>query len=158
MELADYLMSKSLYIGVRVEISNRFINSELIRQYNKTHNDTKISDFHINGRIAIERHDCMIIAKGADLGKDISNNMANFFMMSKISGGLVAVKRVVQIINVLGNDRLIRERVRTFIGGNSALNNLPELNNLYIAFNDLNDMMPGFIRAGWYYAPEAVLK
>jgi hypothetical protein len=152
-------MSKSLYVGVRVEISNRFINnSKIIKNYNKTHKNTRLSDFHSDGKIFVERRKNMLIARGVKSDAGMSNSMANFSMMSKISGGIVAVERIIQIVNILGNDRLIRERIKTFVNGNSVLNNLPELNGLSQAFMDLDSIVPGFIRSGWYYAPEALFK
>jgi uncharacterized protein YydD (DUF2326 family) len=84
--------------------------------------------------------------------------MTNFSVMAKAGNKKSDIERVVQIINVLGNDRLIRERVLTFVDGNSMLNHIPELEHLKVAFEDLEKLMPGFIKTAWYYAPEARLK
>jgi len=81
--------------------------------------------------------------------------MTNFALVIPSESETIA-ERIAQIINVLGNNRLIRERVKTFVDGQSNLNNLPELQDLNNAFTRLENYIHGFITAGWYYAPEII--
>lgn len=146
--------NKLLYLGMRVEIANRFAVKDLEKKYNSIYKDTKIFDLCKNGRITVEKKGVMLIARGIKNEKLPSSGLTNFSVMRKIDRN-EEVKRVVQIINVLGNDRLIRERVSLFVNGKSLLNAIPELGILRTAFLDIDSMIPGFVRTGWYYAPEA---
>ncbi len=154
MRLVDYLMSKPLYLGVRVEIANRFfVANNLEKQYNSAHDATRIFDVWREGKITVEKRDAMIIARGAKNDKS-STGLVNFSVMSEMSEDK-EIRRVVQIVNVLGNNRLIRERVSIFVNGRSLLNAIPEMQTIRDAFINLDSILPGFIKAGWYYAPEA---
>lgn len=156
MRLVD-LMDKPLYLGVRVELANRFlIVDDLESEFNSAHDTTKIFDIYQEGKITVEKKDSMLIARGAKNEKN-STGLVNFSVMVEVVNG-EEIKRVVQIINVLGNDRLIREKVSTFVNGKSSLNAIPEMNELKKAFINLDSILPGFLKAGWYYAPEARLK
>jgi len=155
MRLVDYLMSKPLYLGVRVEIANRFAVKDLADTFNADHDDTQIFDLHKDGKITVEKKDSMLIARGAKNDKPNNSGLVNFSLMAEVNKD-EELRRVVQIVNVLGNDRLIRERVNVFVNGKSLLNAIPELDQLKNAFVSLESMMPGFIKAGWYYAPEAI--
>ena len=158
MRLHDYLMGKPFYIGFRVEIAGRFITKQnLVKKYNSSHKKTQIFDLHKNGKITVEKDGNMLIAHGEKSDKD-STGMVNFSVMAKNGDQRNEIERIIQIINVLGNDRLIRERVNTFVSGHSVLNAIPELAELKNAFIELDSIIPGFIRAAWYYAPEARLK
>lgn len=158
MRLIDYLMTKSLYIGFRVEVQGRLmVARNLITQYNTKHRKTQLFDLHKEGSITVEKKQNMIIARGAKLDRG-NTGMTNFSAMTKAGTKREEVERIVQIVNVLGNDRLIRERVQTFVSGNSMLNHIPELKKLKDVFEELDAVMPGFINLAWYYAPEARLE
>lgn len=154
MRLVDYLMNKPLYLGVRVEIAGRIAVKDLPKKYNTSHQDTQILDFHKDGKITVEKKESMIVARGTKNDKPYSNNMVNFSLMASVARES-EIKRIVQIVNVLGNDRLIKEKISLFVSGKSLLNSIPEIDRLRGAFIDLDSIMPGFIKSGWYYAPEA---
>lgn len=156
MRLVDYLMNKSLYLGLRVEIANRFLTQDIKKKYNAKHKDTKIFDLCREGRITVEKVDSMVIARGEKSPKG-PTGLVNFAVMSKINDQ-TEIERVVKIVNVLGNDRLIRERVNVFVDGKSLLNAIPELDQLRTALLSIETIMPGFVKAGWYYAPEAIIQ
>ena len=146
-----------VYIGFRAELPSRRVKSDLediLKQYNSA-GDSRILDFRIDGKITVERKDSMLIARGTDDPINKKQGMTNFALVVP-SESKTEAERVVQIINVLGNDRLIRERVKTFIDGESALNDLPELHGMIKAFKDLDHYIRGFVIAGWYYAPEVI--
>ena len=144
------------YIGFRVELASRIVKSDLskiIKQYN-INNNTQLFDPYDNGKITVERIKTMLIARG-DKDKFIKNNgsMVNFSVMTPIPRK--ELERVVQIVNVLGNNKLIRERVKIFVDRKSTLNQIPEFTSIIDAFNKIESYIPGFILSGWYYAPEA---
>lgn len=146
------------YIGVRVELASRIVRnpSSIVEQYNQV-GESRIFDLHTEGKITVERANDLLIARGEDdkrRNKPKSGGMVNFALMVPVKEKEVV--RVVQIINVLGNGRLIRERIKTFTDGNSTLNQLPEMSGLVTAIQDLDSRIPGLIMGGWYYAPEAI--
>jgi hypothetical protein len=144
------------YIGLRVELVSRVVKTDLVKmveQYNSI-DESRIFDLHTDGRITVERDGTMIIARGEkNVNKNNQGAMINFSVMVPLEQKEVG--RIVQIVNVLGNGRLIRERINTFVEGKSALNHLPELGGLMIAIKDINTYIPGLVKGGWYYAPEA---
>lgn len=148
------------YLGVRVELASRFFTvSNLAARYNRKHKTTRVFDIHTNGRITVEKSKNMLIARGEDQSKDRpETGLVNFSIGVDMGEQVKEVQRVIQIVNVLGNDRLIKERVKTFVDGKSMLNSIPELHLLNDAFGNLEALMPGFIKAGWYYAPETIDK
>ena len=154
----ELIANMPLYIGVRVEVANRLIDIEKLKTYNRRFKTTRVFDITDNGRITVEKSNQMIIARGKRNEKG-SNGLVNFSLMTKSDAtAKEEVERIVKIVNCLGNERLIRERVHTFVHGRSLLNQLPELKELKVAFNNLEELMPGFIEAGWYYAPEALFE
>ena len=158
MRLVDYLMANPFYIGFRVEVANRFLTvKNLVKKYNSKHNKTQVFDLHKDGKITVEKDGHLLIARGAKNDKNPSG-LVNFSVMTETGTQKKDIERIVEIVNVLGNDRLIRERVNTFMQNKSLLNAIPELKELQDAFIELETLMPGFIKAAWYYAPEAKFK
>ncbi len=148
----------SLYVGVRIEISNRTLKiKDLADTYNNTNSMAKIFDVHDNGRIAVEKSKDMLIARGKQEDR-VHTGLINFSLMLPIETTEKEIERIVKIVNVLGNDRLIRERVKTFVLGQSALNKMPEFAGLTNVFKNMNSFIPNFTAIAWYYAPEVKFK
>lgn len=144
------------YIGFRVEVASKLVKvNNLIKKYNSNHKDSKLFDVFFNGKITVEKEDKMLIARGEK--SDSKTNLINFAAVSEMGRQKKELERVIKIVNILGNDRLIRERVSTFMGGFSNLNNIPELEPMSNVFVEIDSIIPGFIRAGWYYAPESIV-
>lgn len=149
------------YIGFRIEIASRLLPScsdKMIEQHNAGGN-TQIVGLQHNGRITVSKEGGLVTASGAEDKRKIPSKigaLVNFGVVLPMDKRDDLV-RVVEIINVLGNGRLIRERVDTFAHGQSMLNQIPELTALRQAMHDLETHMPGFLNSGWYYAPEAIL-
>ena len=148
-----------MYIGFRVEIASRNAPHNLekvIITYNAT-NSCSIRDLKTNGKIAINNLPGMIMACGDIEKRKLTKSyaMVNFALVTPISNR-EELERTIQIINVLGDGRLIRERVKTFVDGKSILNKIPQLKILESALLKMEQYMPGLIAGGWYYAPEAI--
>lgn len=156
---ASYPMG-NMYLGVRVELASRFYTiKNLPARYNRKYKATRVFDVRENGKIAVEKKNSMLIARGDTQAKEKpETGLVNFSVGVDMGNNIKDTKRVVQIVNVLGNDRLIKERVLTFVEGKSMLNSIPEMKLLVEAFENLDSLMPGFIKAGWYYAPETIEK
>lgn len=141
------------YIGIRIEVSNRISKAKnLITEFNdKT--KYKIFDFNTNGKITINKQQNDIITV---CGKQENKNtgMINFALLQPLNVEYDEIKRIVKIINVLGNGKLLKEKVKTFVIEKSVLNKLPEFCELNEAFHCIESIVPGFIENAWYYAPE----
>jgi len=148
-------MASNLYIGVRVESSNVTIGDTALLE--STCSRASVSGIHIEGRVVMEKPSGMIVARGKIDGKSAGDNLVNFALMAP-AGSKANALRFVKIINVLGNDKLIKERVSTFMNEESVLNEIPELSFLMNAFAEIDDKFPGFVSSSWYYAPEAKLR
>lgn len=147
---------KSFWIGFRVEVANHFVGRNFVRRFNGNGKEkTRILELNRDGKIIVKKINKMLVASGQKLEKGTETGLANFSLLTKMNSEDEA-SRVTQIINVLGNDRLIRERVAVFMNGRSMLDALPELTPLKNAFVKLEKIVPGFIMAAWFYAPEAV--
>ena len=143
-----------MLIGVRVEVTNRLTKIKTLDKiYKKKFHQEHIFDFNVNGRITVEKIGDMIIARGRKEDK-FTTGMSNFAAMEVVMLNQEEISRIAKIVNVLGNDRLIKEKIRTFIDGKSVLNNLTEFDGLTLIFNNINNIAPGFLDNGWYYAPE----
>lgn len=148
------------YIGFRIEIASRSVPSnmdKIVRTYNAAGHSSIIMDLKTNGKIAVNKASGMIMACG-DIDKrkfTKSSAMINFALMIA-APETKELERLIQIINVLGDGRLIRERVKTFVDGKSILNKLPELKTMEVELKRVEHYVPGFTINGWYYAPEAI--
>lgn len=150
-------MSKEFYIGFRVEIANKYMVHNLARRINSINNPkTILSDLHKNGKITIEKKKDMLIAHGSKAEKD-KGGLANFSLLTYVGKNENDANRIIKIINVLGNDRLIREKISVFVNGMSVLNNIPELIPIRTMMIKIESIAPGFVYNGWYYAPESAV-
>lgn len=146
-----------VYVGFRIEVSNNLVCiKNLIKKYNSSHNNTKIFDICSDSKITVEKKGNMVIARG--IKADFETGISTFSAVTEIGDDISDGERLVKIMNILGNDRLIKEKTTTFIDNGSNLNNIPELTPLKDAFIDLDSIIPGFLKSSWYYAPDMVIK
>ena len=145
------------YIGFRVEFADYLLQCKthsLMKKYNC--DDYCIGDIYKNGKIKSENKNGLILARGLD---DPNNKKlkktSNLSLLIPI--GQKEIVRVIKIINVLGNGKLLKERLDVFAENKSVLNHLPEINTMVAAINNLEKHLPGIIRHAWYYAPDAIL-
>jgi len=143
------------YLGFRIEISKNLLARNLMKRVNNKQWGAQIFELFRDGKISIEKKNGMLIAHG--LKADNKTNMANFSLLSEIKDGEEELNRLIQIMNVLGNDRLIKEKLSSLISGKSLLGALPQLEPVKNTIVKIDEtMMPGLIRSGYFYAPEAL--
>lgn len=148
-----------VYIGFRVETISRIISGSIDKiseDYNARY-DFKIINPISHAKIIAKKAEPVVLARGEKEKKDRPDAATNFSLVVPIKKESEA-ERVAKIINVLGNGKLVRERINLFCDRKSTLNNIPELCLLVDAFKALDTYIPGIIRGGWYYAPEIVYK
>lgn len=145
------------FIGFRIEVAKKFNKRDLdklMRSYNEKSGLARIMDFNINSKIFPEEKSDLIYVGTQDSKKN--DGFSNFSIMLKVPRKKEVI-RLTKIINVLGNDRVIRERISVFTKKQSMLNDLKELNDLIPSLKLLNDFVPGILNNGYYYAPEIIL-
>jgi len=144
-------MDQPVFLGFRVEIIGKIIPiSNLEKTYNNIYKETFIFDVHKNSKILVSKVNSIILARGDTRNKN--SGLTNFGVMIQVEKS--EAERVAQIINVLGNNRLVKERVSLFVANKSTLNTIKELSLLKDAFRNIDKIIPGFIKFGWYFAPD----
>lgn len=145
---------KNCYLGIKIEIPNKYVKGvNIIREYKKVFKSSCIKKFCV-GKIISE--DC----KELLLTKSIKERtpLSNFSVLFNFGHNKKEIKRLIGIINVLGDGKILKEKVKTFIKGDSVLNLLPEFKDLNIVFNNLEQLIPNFIEVAWINAPDAIIK
>lgn len=140
-------------VGVRIEIPNRKIfGADLPKTYkNKFNCPNFIYDYKQNSKIIGKQYNGMLIA----VGEATCDELISFSVLVDCRNDLSKVERMIKILNVLGDDRLIKEKIKIYMSGKSLLNALPELNGLKRSFENLNHIIPNFIENAWFSAPAA---
>jgi hypothetical protein len=142
------------FVGVRVELPTKLItNKDLGKLYKKAYKQKLTFDVTCDQKIAPEYVDDLILAKPSN---EKQANLSSFPLFA-IFTDLEAALRVIRILNVLGDDKLIRESVRSFMDDKSNLSNLKELSSLKTVFGNMNAIVPHFTELAWFSAPDAIL-
>jgi hypothetical protein len=143
-------------IGFRVEIIKNMTKRDfkkIMKSYNNGPQIAKILDFKMNSYVAPDKVKDMIIVKSCE-NKRCEGGVVNFSIMLPVKRKS-NVERLVRIINILGNNRLIKEKISLFVKKRSMLNDLPELNDLINGLARIEEFFPNILKVGYYYAPEA---
>lgn len=138
--------------GIRIEISNKVPKIKTILQ-NYSNPEIQISDINDNARIIPNKVDDMLLVKSKQETK-YQTGLINFHVAAHLDKTEEELKRLVKIINVLGNGRVIREKVKSLQSGTSIFNKLVEFKEFPKFIEDFEKQIPGFSFAAWYYAPE----
>jgi hypothetical protein len=146
--------SRNFCVGVRIEIPNKFLGNIDIMSVYKKNKSICIHDYCHGGNIVPRHVKDLLLAKndGAD------GLSSNFSILINFGNDLMKVERVAKIMNILGDDRLFKEKVKTFVIGKSVLNAIPELAGLKQAFLMLETLIPKFTEVAWLSAPDAKLR
>ena len=142
-------------IGFVIEVPNSIIDrrdfNRLKNNYNKRKNPVRILDFNYSGKIElVDRDDkkdyCDIIGKKLGDGK-----ICNFAVTIEVDEE--TAKRVAALVNVLGNDRIIRERIPVFCNKTSMIAHIEEFEEFFKLFDYLSKNISGFKNRATYYCP-----
>lgn len=148
-------MNRIFYVGVRIEIAAKCCPKDLEQNFNANSKDVKLFDLFSNGKIFLDKREDFFLAKGEMAAKKDAK-LANFSILVHMKNKDDA-QRIIKIINVLGNDKIIKEKIKTFYNKKSVLNQIPELDPLYNAIIQLNKIVPGLISNGHYYVPDSTI-
>jgi uncharacterized FAD-dependent dehydrogenase len=149
----------SVKIGVRVEVPTFRINEMLADRGDVKMQDgyTSADDARINSFVGEWEESNILSAFGHNLPEKRSGR-TNFMVGVEPDKKLADVIREVQIVNVLANDRIKRERIEDYMQGRSVLKHIHVFDLLHQAFSDLEKCLPSFISYATMYIPEVRLK
>lgn len=131
-------------VGVRVEIPTFKLN-------NIIENIKGIEDIRINSFVGEWEELNIISAFGYEINKKSGKTNFRVGFESKEVSNII---RNIQIINILANDRLKKERINDFMEGKSILKHIDDFNILYKIFKEINNNLPHFINYAIMYVPE----
>jgi uncharacterized FAD-dependent dehydrogenase len=145
--------------GVRVELPCQYM-----KEFNKSHctltkGDITVGPLSWNGTVIPEDH--------ADLAISAFRSNEERWKSDKVSFNLIGSKyfkddgcnqtdRLAKLAFLLSNDRIGKERVKSFLRGNSQLSLLPEYSWLNEAIEDLTNIMPNILTKGYFHMPAII--
>lgn len=144
-------------LGLRVEVPGR-----LLRAFLQVAGDLRLAaaagnvfldDMRQNATVG-ERDDGGLLSAFAYTAPGRHSERTNFMASFDAGGDVAEMVRIVQIINVLSNDKVRRERAADFAQGHSVLEHLGQFDPLRQALLDLNRMVPSFLGCAIVHIPE----
>lgn len=144
--------------GVRVEM-----NAADLGDFNKSHCTLKNADeslelgpFQWAGTIIPEDHSDLVISAFRSNEDRWKSRKVTFSLLRTHffqDQGSVQADRLGKLSFLMFNDRVSREKIKTFIKGKSNLNLIPEFNWLKKDLEALEDVVPGICQHGYFHVP-----
>lgn len=146
---------KSTY-GVRVEIS-----SSALKGFNKscctlTKPNLEIGPFNWNGTIIPEDHSDLVISAFRNNEERWKTDKVSFSLLHselKKDDGCAQTDRMGKLTFLLFNDRVTKEKIKTFVKNDSILNLLPEYKWLSSCIEEMEKFIPSIVAKGYMYIP-----
>jgi hypothetical protein len=142
-------------VGLRIELPSRLVKEDLDVEYRKKFGTSDVYGVCCHSKIITESVKEVFLARGC---KDESLNTSSFAVLVDLNADLNNALRVVKIINILGDDKIMRERVKDFVDRKSQLCLIPELQGLFQVLQNLTKLIPRFLELAWFSAPDAKLR
>ena len=156
------------HFGVRVEMS-----AQLMKDFNQSHctltkNDIEVGPFSWKGSIIPEDHGEMVISafrgnEGRWESDKVSFAVIGHKNVSEIKtkqtenwGGYQQTNRIGELTFLETNERVAKERVSTFMRGNSKVKALVEYGWVKDVILDLKNIIPDIITKGYFHVPTIV--
>lgn len=143
--------------GVKIEMT-----SQSMRELNKSHfvlkrDDVTIGPFLWGGQVIQEDHADMTVASFRSNENRWKSDKVLFSMVAnrEFKGqGIEQSSRLAGLAFVLSQDRVGRERIRSFMRGDSQLSVIPEYSWMKDYFLELDDIFPNLISRGYFHCPD----
>lgn len=145
--------------GIRVEISGQHL-----KEFNKSHctlvrSDLELGPFSWNGTIIPEDH--------ADFATSAFRSNENRWRSEKVSFSVIGKRlyknqgvhqtdRLGKLAHLLYEDRVAKERIKTFSKGKTQLNLLPEYNWLVPVLTEIEQFIPSLLGKGYFHTPDVL--
>jgi uncharacterized FAD-dependent dehydrogenase len=142
--------------GIRIECS-----SSVMKDFHKSNcsmsNDIlDIGPLSWAGTVIPEDHIDMAISAFRSNEARWKSDKVSFNMMSNIffkNNGFEQTNRIGQLTFILGNDRVIKEKLSSIINNKSQISIIPEYDWLSDAITNINNIMPDIIQKGYFHVP-----
>ena len=147
------------YYGVRLEVG-----ASSIKDFNKSNitlydDAINVGPFCWNGTIIQEDHSDLVISAFRSNEDRWRSDKVSFSLTKSVyfsDQGSVQADRIGKLAFVLFNDRVSKERVRTFMNNHSLLNQLPEFDWLTSVLKRLDAIIPNLCSKGFIHVPNII--
>lgn len=143
--------------GIRVEASTC-----LMKDFNKSTctikkgNDIEIGPLSWYGTVIPEDHLDVAISSFRSNENRWKTDKVSFSLIGNIpfeNAGFEQTDRLSKLTFLLANDRIIREKITTFMNNKSKISIIPEYEWLKNTLNELSNVMPEVISKGYFHVP-----
>jgi uncharacterized FAD-dependent dehydrogenase len=142
--------------GVRVEVGTQHL-----KDFNKAHctltkGDLELGPFCWEGTIIPEDHSDLVISAFRSNEDRWKSDKVSFSLLGTHyfkDDGSVQADRVGKLSFLLFNDRVSREKVKSFMTNKSQLNMIPEYNWLKGVFEHVEQLIPNLCEKGYFHVP-----
>lgn len=143
--------------GVKIEVS-----ASLLRGFNGSHltlfnEELDLGPFCWNGTVIQEDHSDLVISAFRSNEDRWKSDKVSFSLLRSIyfeNQGSVQTDRIGKLAFLLFNDRVSKEKIRTFMRGKSQLNLIPEYEWLSETLLQLEDIIPDVCKKGYFHVPD----
>jgi len=143
--------------GVRLELPAQYL-----KDFNKSHcsitrDDLRIGPFAWGGQVIQEDHADMTIASLRSNEDRWKTDKVFFSMLIKKQfpgEAFMQTERIAKLAFLLSQDRVGREKIKSFIKGDSQLSLVPEYNWLNEYFTEIERFIPQIISRGYFHCPD----
>lgn len=144
-------------IGIRLELGSQYL-----KDFNKSHcsllkEGVEIGPFSWNGTVIPEDHSDLVISSfrsNEDRWKSDKVSFSLFYSKYFQDQGVYQADRLGKLSFLLFNDRVSKEKIRSFIKNDSQLCLLPEYSWLHEVLREINDFIPNLCTKGFFHIPD----
>ncbi|KKN70834.1 hypothetical protein LCGC14_0427260 [marine sediment metagenome] len=142
--------------GVRVEVAAQHLKDFKGSHCELIKDNLEIGPLCWNGTVIPEDHSDLVISAFRSNEDRWRTDKVSFSLLSKRffkDEGSVQADRIGKLSFLLFNDRVSREKIKTFMSGGSLLNLLPEFDWLKETMTELGDIVPKICDRGYFHVP-----
>jgi hypothetical protein len=142
--------------GIRVEIAGQYV-----KEFNRSHctltkDKLEIGPFSWNGTVIPEDHADVVISSFRSNEERWKSEKVSFSILSSRyfkNQGVYQTDRLGKLAFLLFNDRVSREKIRSYMKNNSQLSLLPEYNWLMEVLAEVEALIPQLSSRGYFHVP-----
>jgi uncharacterized FAD-dependent dehydrogenase len=142
--------------GVRIEIGAQYLKDFNGSHCELTKGNLELGPLCWNGTVIPEDHSDLVISAFRSNEDRWKTEKVSFSLLSKRffkDDGSVQADRIGKLSFLLFNDRVSREKIKTFMSGHSLLNLVPEFGWLRETMAGLNEIVPKICDKGYFHVP-----
>lgn len=155
-ELGIYVNDDFAKFGMMVEIPSQYM-----KEFNKSHcsiynKEISVGPISWNGTVIPEDHADLAIASFRSNEDRWKTDKASFLLVGSQyfkDHGCHQTDRLAKLAFLLSNDRIGKEKIKTFLKGRTELNLVPEYSWLSTAIDKVSNFMPNLLNKGYFHVP-----